>query len=267
MRILALLSLFAAVSVASPVDQAFERLYNFDFTGAHRIIDAHVVSDPADPLSYVVRASALLFQELDRLQILEGEFFSDDKRFIDKKKIKADTATREQFFRCVNEAERRAKTRLAINSQDADALFTMSLASGLTADYNSMIEKKQWNSFSYLKQSNEFAQNLIRHHPTFTDAYLASGLSEYLIGSLPFFMRWFVKMDGVDGSKDMAAQKMLKVARSGRYLKPFAKILLSIYYLREKKPEQSRTYLVELSRDFPENPLFRKELQKVVRIR
>jgi hypothetical protein len=78
MRILVLLSLFAAVSVASPVDQAFERLYKFDFTGAHRIIDAHVMSEPADPLSYAVRASALLFQELDRLQILEGEFFSDE---------------------------------------------------------------------------------------------------------------------------------------------------------------------------------------------
>lgn len=256
--------LFAAVSVASPVDRAFDRLYNFDFTGAHRIIDAHVAADPSDPLSYAVRASALLFQELDRLQILEDEFFSDDKRFIDKKKIKANARTREQFFRCVTEARQRARNRLAIDSEDADALFTMSLASGLTADYNSMVEKKQWNSFSYLKQSNEFAQSLIRLHPSFVDAYLTTGVSEYLVGSLPFFLRWFVKMDGVevDGSKDLAAQNMLKVEQSGRYLKPFAKILLSIYYLREKSPEQSRIYLAELAHDFPENPLFRKELQK-----
>ena len=53
------------------------RLYNFDFPGAHRAIDAHLVEMPGDPLAYGVRAAALLFQELDRLEILHGEFFAD----------------------------------------------------------------------------------------------------------------------------------------------------------------------------------------------
>ncbi len=56
---------------------------------------------------------------------------------------------------------------------------------------------------------------------------------------------------------------MKKVAQSGRYLKPFAKILLSIYYLREDQPAQSRSFLMELGRDYPDNPLFRKELGRL----
>ncbi len=265
--LMAALLLLPAIGAASPLDQAFERLYNVDFAGAHHFVDMQVAADPADPLSYAVRASAILFQELDRLQILEGEFFADDKRIIEKKKIKPDPGLRERFFQCIAEAQKRARVRLAKNPQDADGLFAMSLASGLTGDYSSLIEKRQLNSFTFYKEANVFAQNLLKAHPAFVDAYLTTGFSEYIIGSLPFFARWFVKMDGVEGSKDLAAQKMLKVAQSGRYLKPFAKILLSIYYLRENQPEQSKVLLTELARQYPDNPLFRKELARLATYR
>jgi len=262
-RIPFLLSLLTSVCTASPLDLAFERLYNLDFAGAHRLIDQQVATDPSDPLSYAVRASALLFQELDRLQILEGEFFADDKRLIDKRKIKADPGLKDRFFKCIAEAQRSGQARLAKNPQDADALFTMALASGLTGDYSSLIEKRQINSFSSYKEATGFAQRLLKAHPAFVDANLTTGFSEYLLGSLPFFAKWFVKIDGIEGNKLVAAEKMKSVARSGRYLKPFAKILLSIYYLRENQPSQARSFLIELSRDYPNNPLFRKELLKL----
>src|SRR5277367_4514748 len=72
------------------IDLAFTRLYNFDFPGAHAALDQRIATHPEDPLAYSVRASAYLFYELDRLSILEGEFFADDRRIADKKKIKPD---------------------------------------------------------------------------------------------------------------------------------------------------------------------------------
>ena len=263
MRICVCLMMFAWACPASPLDQAFDRLYNFDFPGAHRFIDQQVAADPADPLSYAVRASALLFQELDRLQILEGEFFADDKRLIDKKKIKADAVLKDRFFQNIGAAQKSAQVLLAKDPQDANALFAMALASGLTGDYSSLVEKRQLNSFSYYKESTGFAQSLLKAHPSFVDAQMTTGFSEYLVGSLPFFAKWFVKIDGIEGSKRLAAEKMQRVAQSGRYLKAFAKILLSIYYLREDQPAQSRNFMLELTRDYPSNPLFRKELLKL----
>ena len=46
-------------------------------------------------------------------------------------------------------------------------------------------------------------------------------------------------------------------------LKPFAKILLGIIDLREKKYPDAQRLLVELNRDYPANPLFRTELAKL----
>ena len=42
-----------------------------------------------------------------------------------------------------------------------------------------------------------------------------------------------------------------------------AKILLSIMALREEQPERARALLAELTTDYPENPLLKKELDKV----
>jgi len=246
-----------------PLDRAFQRLYSFDFKGAHRIVDKEITEEPAEPLNLAVRAAALLFEEFDRLRILESEFFADDKRMIEKKGLKPDPAIRARFLTAVKEGQRLAALRLASNASDADSLFTMALSTGLMADYTAMIEKRQRNSLTFFKQSNEYALRLLRAHPNFIDAHLTTGFTEYLIGSLPFFLRWFVKIDGVEGSKSAAAAKLQRVAQSGRYLKPFAKILLSVFYLREKQPGNSARLLAELAREFPENPLIRKEHKKV----
>jgi hypothetical protein len=53
------------------------------------------------------------------------------------------------------------------------------------------------------------------------------------------------------------------VSREGHYFRPFAKILLSIIALREKRPRDAHQYLTELAFDYPQNKLFRKELGKL----
>jgi len=58
---------------------------------------------------------------------------------------------------------------------------------------------------------------------------------------------------------------LLNPAARGHYLRPFAKILLALAALREKKPELARIQLNELVAEFPENPLFASELSKLER--
>jgi len=245
------------------IDQAFARMYNTDFRGAHDHLDRYVTADPSDPLGYAVRASAYMFSELDRLGILESEFFADDKRIIEKKKIGPDPDVRTKLFQAIQESQSRAEKTLAANPDDQNALFAMAITYGVTMDYTALIDKHQLSSLSLARRSNGYAQRLIKVNPKFYDAYLTTGLNEYLLGSLPFFVRWFVHFDGVSGSKNQGIQNLQLVANSGHYLKPFAKILLSVVYLREKQPQETQKLLASLSTEYPENPLIRKELAKV----
>ena len=84
-----------------------------------------------------------------------------------------------------------------------------------------------------------------------------------MIGSLPFFVKWFVHFDNVDGSKTKGVERLKLVAREGHYFRPFSKILLSIIALREKRPRDAQNFLADLAHDYPQNRLFRKELGKL----
>ncbi len=248
---------------AAELDQAFSRLYNTDFRGAHVHLDRYISAEPADPLGYAMRASAYSFSELDRLGILEGEFFVDDKRIAEKRKLRPDPVIRAQFFRAIEDARARAEKTLATSPNDQNALFAMAVAQGVVMDYTALVNKRQLSSLSSARSANDYAQRLIKLNPQFIDAYLTTGLSEYLVGSLPFYIRWFVHFDGVDGSKTRGIENLQLVARSGHYLRPFAKILLAIVYMREKQLRETQKLLVALTAEYPENPLLRKELAKV----
>ena len=245
------------------IDQAFNRLYNFDFPGAHAVLTTRIASNPSDPLPYAVRSSAYLFSELDRLSILESEFFSDDSRIAEKRKSKPDAAIKARLLASINDAQSRAQTVLTKNHDDQDALFSMCVTSGVLTDYTALVEKKQIGSLSMVKKGTAYAQRLLKLNPNYYDAYLTTGMTEYVIGSLPFFVRWFIKVENINGNKEQGIKTVELVTQKGHYLKPFAKILLAVANLREKRPRVAETLLFELARDYPENPLFKKELSQL----
>jgi hypothetical protein len=248
---------------ATLLDEAFGDLYNFNFPAAHQAIDRYIAEHPQESLPYSVRASGYLFYELDRLGILESEFLIDDKRIVDKKAKAPDPAVRTKFLKAVEDATTRADAALAADPDDKMALLSMCIAEGVSTDYMALVEKHQILSLARAKRSNNYAQRLLKIDPKFYDAYLAAGFSEYMVGSLPFFIRWFVHFDNVNGDKKVGIQHVELVAREGHFLKPFAKILLAIAALRDKRPRDAEMWMQELAKAYPQNPLFRKELDKL----
>ena len=246
------------------IDEALLRLYDFNFTAAHQLLDQYIAANSKDPLPYAFRSSAYLFYELDRMSILESEFLIDDKRIAERKKpLDPDPAIRAQFIKSLEDTQTRGEAALKANPNDRSALFAMCIAQGVATDYMALVEKHQFSSLSLAKRSNNYAQRLLKLDPKFYDAYLTAGLSEYMVGSLPFFIRWFVHFDNVAGSKDKGKESLELVAREGHYFKAFAKILLGIIDLREKRPQDAQKLLLDLAHDYPANPLFRKELAKL----
>lgn len=243
--------------------EAFDHLYNFQFPAAHASIDRYIAPNPRAPLGYAVRAAAFLFYELDRLSILESEFLTSDKHIADKKTVRPDPDVRAKFLRAVDDATSRANAALAVDPSDREALFAMSIVEGVSTDYMAFVEKRQIASLSPAKRSNSYAQRLLKLQPPCVDAYITAGISEYMIGSLPFFIRWFIHFDNVQGSKEQGVKNLEAVVRDGHYFKPFAKILLAIIDLREKRPRESEKLLEELAQSYPSNPLFRKELARM----
>lgn len=243
------------------LDRGFQLLYNLDFAAAERQFVLHERAHPEDPLGPTSEATGLLFAELNRLGVLDSAFFKDSSR--PRPKTSSDPAVYERFDSALQRAEAIARSRLNRNAEDRDALFARTLGAGLRADYTALIQHRGVAALHYTRDATNSAQLLLAASPDCYDAYVATGISRYLIGSLSAPARWFLAFRGFKGDKQRGIADLSIAAERGHYLAPFARIVLAIVYAREKDPERARQLLEGLRRDFPRNPLFAQEMARL----
>ena len=208
-------------------------------------------------------AAGLLFSEFHRLGVLESQFFELDKRFENRPKLSPDPQVRARFQAAIGLAEKIARVRLAKNSKDEPALFSLTLVNGLQADYAALIEKRNLASLHYTKEASGWADQTLAVNPQCYDAHIAGGISKYLVGSMAAPIRWLVRLGGVAGDKQEGVKELKLVADRGHYLAPFANILLAIAYVRDHDKKHARELLASLRDEFPANPLFAQEIAKL----
>jgi hypothetical protein len=245
------------------LEAGFHLLYELKPAEARKQFEAWQKSHPEDPLGSAAEAASYLFEECYRQGVLTSEYFLNDNRFLGKVPVKPDPKLRAAFFAADKQAQDLAQLRLKTNPDDTNALFAMTLSVGMQADYASLIDKHQVESLKMIRVADRYAKKLLVAAPDAADAYLTLGAANYIIGSLPGFKRFLLSFAGIHGNKKLGIQQLEIAADHGHYLRPFAKILLALAALREKKPEIARAQLKELVAEFPENPLFASELAKL----
>jgi tetratricopeptide (TPR) repeat protein len=197
------------------------------------------------------------------MRILELDFFADDDSITDRKRLKPDRVIRTDFFQAIEHARKLSLARLAIDPKDVHASLALFVAAGVETDYTLLIDKSYRRGYSLSKETQKYANKLLAMNPPIYDAYLSPGMLEYGVGNLNWFFRLFIRFDQIKGNKQKAIEYLKLVIDHGRYYSTYAKILLSVIYLRDKKPKPALDLLKELERDFPENPLIRKEVLRI----
>jgi hypothetical protein len=251
------------IGSATSLDHGFSLLYNLDFARAHQVFLSWQQEHPDNPMGPACDAAGLLFSEFNRLGVLEAQFYADDQSFAAREKLTPDANVRDRFYAALDQADSRARSRLTKNPKDRDALLALTMSSGLKADYAGLIEKRNLASLRYTKEATAWAQQLLAVDPECYDAHLATGVSQYIIGSMAAPIRWLVRLGGVSGDKQKGIADLQLTAQRGHYLAPFARILLAIAYVREKDKPRARQLLVSLREEFPQNPLFTQEIARL----
>lgn len=247
----------------SPLDVGYRQMYNLDFTGAHITFDSWKQAHPDDPLGPVSNAAAFLFSEFERLHILETELFTDNSRFHNREKSVPDPAAKSAFEAEIAKTRNLADHILSRSPQDENAQFANILADGLHGDYIALIEKRNFAGLSFMKAGRSRAEKLVSQDRTYYDAYLAIGVENYLLGVNPAPVRWFLRLGGAETDKDAGLNNLRITATKGRYLAPFARMLLAVAALRDKDKNSARNLLAGLAQEFPQNTLYRKELARI----
>ncbi len=260
---LAVLADSIAPAQSTLLDNGFHQMYDLQFDEAHRSFHQWMDQHPEDPMGPVCDAAAYLFAELDRLHILQSEFFLHDDEFVNRAKPSADPKLKQSFDAALAHAQSLTDRALAKNPRDPNAQFASLMRLGLRSDYLALIEKRYVASLSDVKQSRATAEKLIAENPGFGDAYLAIGVENYLLSLKPAPLRWFLRLDGAQTDKQRGLENLNATAEHGRYLQPYARILLAVAALRDKNVSRAKDLLSGLARQFPRNPLYARELERL----
>jgi hypothetical protein len=253
----------SATAPAGGLEQGYRYMYNLDFGDAHRVFRAWQASHPEDPLGFVSDAAAYLFSEFDRLHVLQSELFTNDRRFEKRSRFPPDPAARVAFNESLTKADQLVGQILARSPQDRNAMFSQILANGLRGDYAALIEKRSLASLGYMKNSRRIAEHLLAIDPTCYDAYLAVGVENYLLSQNSAPVRWILRLSGAQTDKTDGVNRLRKTAEKGRYLGPFARLLLAVAALRDNDRATARALLAGLAQEFPQNHLYSEELAKI----
>jgi hypothetical protein len=242
------------------LDQGFRELYELNFQGARQQFLSYQELEPADPLGKAAEAASYLYEEFNAKGVFTSAFFLDDERFLGGVAGKPSENRNDTFLQVNSQARQMAQELLKLDARDPHGLLVLTMTDGMESDYDALIEKKQLAGLSMMRRAESEANTLLAIDPNAQDAYLALGASNYVIGSLPAYKRFFLKIGGVHGDKQRGIEQMQQAADHGHYLKPFAKILLALGYEREHQIDRARVLLAELTAQFPDNPLFAHEL-------
>ena len=260
---LAVLLLCLSTAQAAVVDyrsRGDDHYFNLEYDEAIADYLRLLEQSPGDPSVHNHIATAILYKELHRLGMLEPSAFKGDNEFLKWEKPTPNPEVQKEFERYLFEGRKLAESILEESPDDRLARFALSHNYGLQANYQFMIEKTYVGALRNGNRARKHSNKLQKRYPEFTDAYLAAGVQEYVVGSLPWALRALIALGGVTGSKEKGEAYVTRVAKEGNLARNQARVLLVLLLRRERRPLEAAEVLKGLVRDYPRNYILGLEL-------
>lgn len=255
-------TLFAAdsVKVEDPLQSpGWRYFYNNQYDSAIAYFNKEVKEQPNNAAAYNHLAQSILYRELFRNGALESQLVTGNNPFLRRPKVNISDENREKFESTIEKAESLAQGQLEKEKDDSQALYDLSVTYGLRANFNFLVDKAWKEALHNATESRTYSNKVLDVQPGLTDAYLIQGLHDYVVGSLPFYLRMVGFLAGFHGDREKGLQELQNVAENGVLNKYDARILLAVIYRREHRPQDAIPLLQHLAQTFPHNDLLQLE--------
>jgi hypothetical protein len=247
----------------TPLNDGYHDMYNLAFPAAHQRFQQWILSHPEDPMGPAADAAAWLFGEFDRLHIIDVELFADQNRFDSRQRLTPDPNVRKNFDDRTAQAVRLADAAIQRNPKDAMAFYAKTLVAGMRSDYALMIDKRDIGALNLSKEASAYSRQALALNPTLYDAYLATGVENYMLSLKSAPIRWILGITGAGTNRQEGIRLLRVTAAKGLYLAPFARMMLAVAALRDNNPQEARSILTALAHEYPQNSLYERQLARI----
>ncbi len=259
MRAAILAIVLAVAAAAQPATKAFDHFYNLEYDAAVAQFERAIAEQPSDPERYNHLAQCLLYREMFLGGALESELVTGANPFLRRSRLTPPADVEKRFLDSIAKAMELAQARIGTSRQDVRALYAAGVAHGLRGNWNFLVRKAYLDALKDLTASRKLCNEVVEKDRSFIDAKLVQGVHDYVVGSLPGYMKVLGFLAGFRGDKEAGVAALEDVAARGKLNEVDAKILLGVVYRREKRPKEAIPLLEGLAARFPRNYLFLME--------
>src|SRR5262249_32092400 len=106
----------------------------------------------------------------------------------------------------------------------------------------------------------QYHSGLLKIDPAYVDAYLVVGMNNYVVGSLPWYIKALAALGGRHGDRVEGLRQIKQVTEQGNYAREDAKLMLAVLYQREKMYAPALSLYQAMARSYPRNYLLQYEV-------
>jgi hypothetical protein len=245
------------------VSSAIEHLRNLEYNAAKEQLRSCVDAHPSDLRAWNYLAIATLYDELFKRGVLESSVYGEGGEIFKGGKVAVTPAFQQELLSLLNKSERLAEERLKNNPNDRDAMYWAGVGHGTQATYHFALRKEYLPALREATTAYRYHNDLLLLDPKYADSYLIVGMNNYIVGSLPWYIKVVAAMTGRHGDREEGLRQIKKVSEQGNFAREDAKLMLAVLYQREKRHAAALLLYQEMARSYPRNYLLQYEVSSL----
>ena len=241
------------------VTEAFQHFYNMEYDEALARFEKIEKQHPSNPMATAYVLNAVLFRELNRLDLLDTTFYANDGFLSGKHTVVEDPRVRDRVHALGDQVTNQANAELKNNSNDVNALFARGWARSLEAVYSAMVERAFVGSLKQALGAHSDCEKVLQLDPNYVDAELVTGVYQYVVGALSIAFKVVVGVVGIHGSKGTGLALLRDDGERGVITRVPARTAMMLFLRREGRYRDAVEIAHAMAEEYPHNFLFHLE--------
>jgi tetratricopeptide (TPR) repeat protein len=246
------------------VQDGFQQIYQLDYERAMETFTSLEKDYPRNPGPPLDQGVTIMLRELFRRRDLKLDKFITPSYFTRPSEHPLPDGPRETFFEDVQKSERLARAVLEKDPANPDALYFIGSAEAVLASFALTIDHDKGSAFRHGKRAYHYHEELVEGDPEYYDAYVTLGMYEYVVASLPWYLKWLATIIGYHGSETQAFKYLELAAEKGRSVPVEARVLLMVLYVRAKRYPYALEIAKQLHERYRRNFLFHVNVGQIL---
>jgi tetratricopeptide (TPR) repeat protein len=217
------------------VQTGFGQIFNLDYDEAMVTFSRLRSQNPQHPAPAFYMAVVLWLRELFEREDLDLTKFLAPTYFDRPTKRLMPEEDRQNFMDLIAESRKLAERVLIENPDDKDARYFVASTYGMLAAFAITVDHSRGRALDYGKKSYKLHSQLVSTDRHYYDSYMTLGVYEYIVGNLPWYIKWLAWIAGYHGSEKRGSEYLRLAAERGLFVGDEARVMLIVLYVREKR--------------------------------